>query len=604
MAIIDDGFRFNTWWGIGDAWAAKTTYGTTDSDNNRFYVGGSSTRGRTRLGFTIPTSYTGPTSLIIGMRPDETATISYMRAFLTTNGSISSDADVWASTSILASSYFYSDINCTNRITGETVNWVYCKLTYNFTPGTTYYVGIFPYASSTSIGNTNYNAVWFRGRNAADYLWSRLTYQGTYTVTYNANGGTGTMSPSTVTYNSSFMTRKNAFTRVGYTFNGWNEKADGTGNAWTLSSAGVYESGKSWTWTYTHDITLYAQWKPAKYTLTLKTTTGVASFTGGGTFDSGTLAYSTATASTGYHLTKYIGTTSDGSGTDTWTSCANLTTHQETWQMDADRTITVYADPNYAVLFYYPNGGTLNNSTYLISTGSYPGSIRSTSTEILQTVSYGESADPFNATTFGLTRPGYTFKGWAIATSADGITSTVLDQDTKYAATTYVNYGNKNTNVTNAHNFPCCLYAAWTANTYTIKYNGNGNTGGSTSSSTHTYDSSKALTKNGFTKTGYAFKGWATSASGPVVYMDGQSVKNITSTNGGVINLYAVWVKILIRNDVLPYIRIGSTNQPMMPRIFHNGAWHWYLMNISTETINPDSNAVADTAIVDYAIVQ
>ena len=57
MAIIDDGFRFNTWWGIGDAWSAKTTYGTTDSDNNRFYVGGSSTRGRTRLGFTIPTSY-------------------------------------------------------------------------------------------------------------------------------------------------------------------------------------------------------------------------------------------------------------------------------------------------------------------------------------------------------------------------------------------------------------------------------------------------------------------------------------------------------------------------------------------------------------------
>ena len=519
MATIDDGFRFNTWWGIGDAWSAKTTYGTTDSDNNRFYVGGSITRGRTRLGFTIPTSYTGPTSLIIGMRPDETATISYMRAFLTTNGSISSDADVWASASILASSYFYSDINCTSRITGETVNWVYCKFNYKFTPGTTYYVGIFPYASSTSIGNTNYPAVWFRGRNAADYLWSRLTYNGTHT-------------------------------------------------------------------------------------LTLKTTTGVDSFTGGGTFDSGTTAYSTATASTGYHLTKYIGTISNGSGTDTWTSCAGLTTHQETWLMNADRTITVYADPNYAVLFYYPNGGTLNNSTYLISTGSYPGSIRSTSTEILQTVSYGESADPFNATTFGLTRLGYIFKGWAIATSADGITSTVLDQDTQYPATTYVSYGNKNNSVANAHNFPCCLYAAWTANTYTIKYNGNGNTGGSTSSSTHTYDEAKPLTENGFTKTGYVFQGWATSASGPVVYTNGQSVKNLTSTNGDVINLYAVWVKILIRNDVLPYIRIGSTNQPMMPRIFHNGAWHWYLMNISTETINPDNNAVADTAIVDYAIVQ
>lgn len=514
MATIDDGFRFNTWWGIGDAWSAKTTYGTTDSDNNRFYVGGSSTRGRTRLGFTIPTSYTGPTSLIIGMRPDETATISYMRAFLTTNGSISSDADVWASASILASSYFYSDINCTSRITGETVNWIYCKFNYNFIPGTTYYVGIFPYASSTSIGNTNYSAVWFRGRNAADYLWSRLTYKGTHT-------------------------------------------------------------------------------------LTLKTTTGVDSFTGGGKYNHNATATTYCTPKSGYHLTKMVGTATDGS-TSTWTECSGaVTKYTNTWTMSQDRTITAYADPNYAVLFYYPNGGTLNSSTYLISTGSYPGSIRSTSTEYLQTVSYGESADPFNATTFGLTRLGYTFKGWAITTSADGITSTVLDQDTKYAATAYVSYGNKNNNVTNAHNFPCCLYAAWTANTYTIKYNGNGNTGGSTASSTHTYDSSKALTTNGFTKTGYAFQGWATSASGPVVYTNGQSVKNITSTNGGVINLYAVWVKILIRNDVLPYIRIGSTNQPMMPRIFHNGAWHWFLINILPEQIvaakafvNIDSDAI------------
>lgn len=380
MATIDDGFRFNTWWGIGDAWSAKTIYGTTDKDENRFYVGGSSTRGRARLGFTIPTSYTGATSLIIGMRPDETATISYMRAFLTTNSSISSDADEWASASILASSYFYSDTNCTKRITGETTDWVYCKLNYNFTPGTTYYVGIFPYATSTSIGNTNYNAVWFRGRNAANYLWSRLTYDGTQ----------------------------------------------------------------------------------QQHTLTLKTTTGVDSFTGGGKYNHNATATTYCTPKSGYHLTKMVGTATDGS-TSTWTECSGaVTKYTNTWTMSRDRTITAYADPN----------------------------------------------------------------------------------------------------------------------TYTIKYNGNGNTGGSTASSTHTYDSSKALTTNGFTKTGYVFQGWATSASGPVVYTDGQSVKNITSTNGDVINLYAVWGKILIRDDVLPYIRIGSTNQPMMPRIFHNGAWHWFLIKL------------------------
>lgn len=39
-----------------------------------------------------------------------------------------------------------------------------------------------------------------------------------------------------------------------------------------------------------------------------------------------------------------------------------------------------------------------------------------------------------------------------------------------------------------------------TKNTYTVTYNGNGNTGGSTASSTHEYGVPKALTANGFTR--------------------------------------------------------------------------------------------------------
>ena len=85
----------------------------------------------------------------------------------------------------------------------------------------------------------------------------------TYTVTYNSNGGSGAMSADTATYNSAYKTQKNTFTRIGYTFTGWNEKANGSGTAWHLgsSSSGTYESGNSWTWTYTHNITLYAQWE-------------------------------------------------------------------------------------------------------------------------------------------------------------------------------------------------------------------------------------------------------------------------------------------------------------------------------------------------------
>lgn len=85
---------------------------------------------------------------------------------------------------------------------------------------------------------------------------------------------------------------------------------------------------------------------------------------------------------------------------------------------------------------------------------------------------------------------------------------------------------------------PVC-YAA--PNTYSVKYNGNGNTGGSMSNSSHTYDTAKALTGNGFTKNGYTFAGWATSSTGAVAYGNGASVKNLTTTNNGTVNLYAKW---------------------------------------------------------------
>jgi hypothetical protein len=95
------------------------------------------------------------------------------------------------------------------------------------------------------------------------------------------------------------------------------------------------------------------------------------------------------------------------------------------------------------------------------------------------------------------TRLGYTFSGWL-----PSVPETVPDSDTTYSA-------------------------QWTANTYTVSYNGNGNTGGITESSMHTYGALDKLTSNGFIKTGYHFLGWATSPSGTVVYTDNQSVSNL-----------------------------------------------------------------------------
>lgn len=80
--------------------------------------------------------------------------------------------------------------------------------------------------------------------------------------------------------------------------------------------------------------------------------------------------------------------------------------------------------------------------------------------------------------------------------------------------------------------------------TYTVKYDANAEEGiiGSTASSTHTYDVAKALTANGYVRTGYTFIGWNTKADGSRdSYADKESVKNLTSVDGDTVTLYAQW---------------------------------------------------------------
>lgn len=91
------------------------------------------------------------------------------------------------------------------------------------------------------------------------------------------------------------------------------------------------------------------------------------------------------------------------------------------------------------------------------------------------------------------------------------------------------------------------FYAKWNANTYTIAYDGNGSTGGSTANSAHTYGLPAALSLNGFTRTGYNFTGWSAeqTAAAPA-YTDGQTVVNITPNPNEFFTFYAVWQKIPI----------------------------------------------------------
>ena len=76
----------------------------------------------------------------------------------------------------------------------------------------------------------------------------------TYTVTFNPNGGSGSMASQSFTYKTSKTLTANAFTRTGYTFNGWNTKADGTGTNYA-NKANMQNVAT------TGNLTLYAKWK-------------------------------------------------------------------------------------------------------------------------------------------------------------------------------------------------------------------------------------------------------------------------------------------------------------------------------------------------------
>jgi uncharacterized repeat protein (TIGR02543 family) len=103
----------------------------------------------------------------------------------------------------------------------------------------------------------------------------------TKTVTFNVNGGEGTMANQTASAETALTA--NSFTRAGYSFTGWNTSADGTGTAFADAAS----------FAFTADQTLYAQWaaapvaQPATVDSSLATTGNL--FESAGSFSSSAL---------------------------------------------------------------------------------------------------------------------------------------------------------------------------------------------------------------------------------------------------------------------------------------------------------------------------
>lgn len=134
------------------------------------------------------------------------------------------------------------------------------------------------------------------------------------------------------------------------------------------------------------------------------------------------------------------------------------------------------------------------------------------------TMPYNTAADDKSGWTVGDTGKitGYSFDGW-------------------YTSPTGGDKYDWSTKLTN----DVTMYAHWTANGYTVKYDAGGGKG-TMGDQKFTFDVPQNLSPNAFTRDGYTFTGWKRADTGDS-YTDGQQVSNLTSTPNGIVTMIAQW---------------------------------------------------------------
>ncbi len=435
----------------------------------------------------------------------------------------------------------------------------------------------------------------------------------TYTVSFNANGGSGGQSADvTATYDSAMPSiSTTAPTRDGYTFIGWYDNKTYTAGTQYYNATGA--SARAWN--KTANTTLYAGWRPNSYTVSFNANggSGGQSATVTATYDSAMPSISTtAPTRTGYTFMGWYDNATYTSGTQYYTAAG---ASARKWDKTADTTLyagwraNVYQvvfrtgstnmgsqDFTYGVSQKLTAVSTMSNIPVLSTNGwTFAG----WSIDANSTVEYEDGQSVSNLTTthggtyvlYGVwTRP-VTFKYYNGAT-ATGVTTSTRTQSYyntsataagKNAVSTYpivtqtgdnkwAPYGwalNSNTTTDSASTATTTaanvspgidtsnpIYTALYNRTYTITYDGNNATSGSTANTTGTQyfnsGSSSAnylqltLAQNGFTKIGYGFSKWADLlAATPLEYAAGATYtvlnQNRTWASTPLTTMFAVW---------------------------------------------------------------
>ena len=337
-----------------------------------------------------------------------------------------------------------------------------------------------------------------------------------HTVRYDANAKNDTSvkgipASQSKTANVDIKLSSDIPTRNGYTFLGWNTKADGKGTAYAAGA--IYKNDQNG-----GTVTLYAQWTPWKHVLHYNKNVPTSST-------------SQTVSNMPVDQTKTFGQLM---------AISNLVPTRKGytfagWYTQSNGTGTKY-DPgsNYAA---DQNGGTVNLYakwtpwTYNIK---YDQNVKSTSSSktVTDMPAAQTKTQEIDVTLSSMTpkRSGYTFAGWS--TSANG--------SVEYKP------GSRFTKDLDSNGASITLYAVWTPWKHTVHYNSNIPTNAPTGTTTvsnmpgdqtKTFDEKLMISSNKPTRKGYNFAGWSTSANGNVVYQPGAEYKN--DQNGGTVTLYA-----------------------------------------------------------------
>ena len=413
----------------------------------------------------------------------------------------------------------------------------------------------------------------------------------TYTVSYNGNGGSGTLTDfsSPYTVGSTITVLGNTFSRYGYTFAGWSTNSSGTGSDYNGGDAFIINA----------NTILYAQWIPIppppqiSYTLTYNGNGGVGSepaltteYSGGTSVTILSNSGSPVLSKSGYGFAGW-NTAADGTGInyvggDPFTINANTILYAN-WIIGGVRLIyngngnTGGTPPSSSGTFYtvfssvdvvgntglFTNGSLVfggwntatNGSGTSYPTGSeytMPGANPFQVPPLLSGVylyaQWIPAGGPYTLTYdagTGGSGPAPTPISYSAGSVANIDTNTAFSNNTSpvfngwntLANGTGTSYpaGSKITMTANT-----TLYAQWGSSpAVTVTYDANGATGGSVPAAPTTYPTGvqvPILGQGSLTKPGYAFLGWNSSSTGAgSVYAPGYTFTSKTVT------LYAQW---------------------------------------------------------------